>query len=153
MISFARKQYQYVLESRKVLHDYCRTIAQRDYISQHPSFGRGGSIRNLLVHVANTYEFWIATHALKRSIHFSEFEMNKNIEDVVRLYEEIDLFMYEFMENFDDETGIQIDGIQEPVEALKLFSHVITHEYHHKGQILSLSRQLGYTPVDTDIIR
>ncbi len=36
---------------------------------------------------------------------------------------------------------------------LKLFTHVITHEFHHKGQILSLSRHLGYVRVDTDIIR
>ncbi|MGI8600731.1 MAG: DinB family protein, partial [Chitinophagaceae bacterium] len=35
----------------------------------------------------------------------------------------------------------------------ELFTHVITHEFHHKGQILSLSRHLGYLPVDTDIIR
>jgi uncharacterized damage-inducible protein DinB len=37
--------------------------------------------------------------------------------------------------------------------AFQIFTHVITHEFHHKGQILSLSRHLGYTPVDTDIIR
>ena len=36
---------------------------------------------------------------------------------------------------------------------LALFTHVITHEFHHKGQLLSMSRQLGYQPVDTDIIR
>ncbi|MCB0535444.1 MAG: hypothetical protein KDD14_24780 [Saprospiraceae bacterium] len=36
---------------------------------------------------------------------------------------------------------------------LRLFTHIVTHEFHHKGQILSLSRHLGYTPVDTDIMR
>ncbi len=39
------------------------------------------------------------------------------------------------------------------VNPLQLFTHVITHEFHHKGQIMSLSRHLGYTPVDADIIR
>lgn len=36
---------------------------------------------------------------------------------------------------------------------LKIFTHVITHGFHHKGQILSLNRHLKYAPVDTDIIR
>ena len=35
----------------------------------------------------------------------------------------------------------------------KLFTHVITHEFHHQGQILPMSRQLGYIPVDTDVMR
>ena len=34
-----------------------------------------------------------------------------------------------------------------------IFADVTTHEFHHKGQILSISRHLGYVPVDTDIIR
>ncbi|HEX8506591.1 MAG TPA: DinB family protein [Hymenobacter sp.] len=36
---------------------------------------------------------------------------------------------------------------------LQLFPHVITHEFHHKGQILSMSRLLGHVPVDTGAIR
>lgn len=36
---------------------------------------------------------------------------------------------------------------------LTIFTHVITHEFHHKGQILSKGRRLGHLPPDTDIIR
>ncbi|MCB0624495.1 MAG: hypothetical protein KDC43_11415, partial [Saprospiraceae bacterium] len=38
-------------------------------------------------------------------------------------------------------------------EAFRLFTHVVTHEFHHKGQILSLTRHLGFVPVDTDVMR
>jgi uncharacterized damage-inducible protein DinB len=48
---------------------------------------------------------------------------------------------------------ITIKDGPERVDGFKLFTHTITHEFHHKGQILTLSRQLGYTPVDTDIMR
>ena len=34
-----------------------------------------------------------------------------------------------------------------------LFTHVITHEFHHKGQIASMSRHLGYLPPDTAVLR
>ncbi len=87
-----------------------------DFLNQNNSFGRGGSIRNLLVHIANTCEFWIIKHARKKDITFTEYTAKNTT----------------------------------PFE---LFTHVITHEFHHKGQVLSLSRHLGYIPVDTDIIR
>ena len=38
-------------------------------------------------------------------------------------------------------------------EAFRLFTHVVTHEFHDKGQILSLTRHLGFVPVDTDVMR
>ncbi|WP_423227985.1 DinB family protein [Sabulibacter ruber] len=30
---------------------------------------------------------------------------------------------------------------------------MITHEFHHKGQIPSLGRHLGFVPDDTDVVR
>ncbi|MCB0640529.1 MAG: ATP-binding cassette domain-containing protein, partial [Phaeodactylibacter sp.] len=52
-----------------------------------------------------------------------------------------------------DSGVLEFDGKPQETEALKLFTHVITHEFHHKGQVLSFSRHLGYTPVDTDVLR
>lgn len=153
---YIRKQYAYVQESRKILFDYCRTISVKDFCRESSSFGRGGSIRNLLVHIANTYEFWIAKAALGRAVDFAEYEAHKSIRDVVSLFDYVDLFIDEFMHRMNDAEGeieFELNGAKRSEEPIKLFSHVITHEYHHKGQILSLSRHLGYTPVDTDIMR
>ncbi|RSK47607.1 hypothetical protein EI291_14730 [Hymenobacter rigui] len=41
----------------------------------------------------------------------------------------------------------------QPFSTLHVFTHIIRHEFHHKGQMLNMSRQLGCTPVDTDAIR
>lgn len=54
---YALKQYKFVQESRSTLFEYCQTILPDDFINQNSSFGRGGSIRNLLVHIINAYEF------------------------------------------------------------------------------------------------
>lgn len=151
-----RKQYEFVRESRQVLFDYCRTLSPTDFTNQNSSFGRGGSIRNLLVHIANTYEFWIAATALRKGIHFAPYDTHHSIADVVFLFEHVDGFMAEFMERLEqpeEEIIYEHYGEERAVTLLRLFTHVITHEYHHKGQILSLSRHLGYVPVDTDIMR
>src|SRR5699024_3676619 len=117
---------------------------------------RGGSMRNLLVHIANSYEHWVANIALGKRVTPAEYNAHKNIRDVIELFGYVDNFMAEFieiMENSEDEIEYEASGEKKFAEPLKLFTHVITHEYHHKGQILSLSRHLGYIPVDTDIMR
>ena len=151
------EQYQAIQGARHVLFEYCKTISGQDLLNENNSFGRGGSIRNLLVHIANVYEFWIAKNALAKEITFTSYQSKQNINEIIALFEQVDIFMQEFLELFRQDETIQIEyelnGNQNSVSVLKLFTHVITHEFHHKGQILSLSRHLGYIPVDTDIIR
>lgn len=152
----AKIQYGFVQESRKVLFDYCQTISPDDFMNQNSSFGRGGSIRNLLVHIANTYEHWIANIALRNNVAPAEYDSHKNIQDVIDLFDYVDNFMTEFMplmEKPDSVIEYELNGEKKLAQPFKLFTHVITHEYHHKGQILSISRHLGYIPVDTDIMR
>lgn len=155
ILKYTEEQYKLVKGSRKVLFDYCRTISPEDFINQNTSFGRGGSIRNLLVHISNTYEYWIANLALKSDIIYSAYEEYTTISDVIKLFSQVDDFMNIFIANIESFTDIQyeIRNIKSTATALKLFTHVITHEYHHKGQILSISRHLNYVPVDTDIMR
>jgi len=157
ILQYITEQYEAVRESRQALLEYCKTISQPGLVNESSSFGRGGSIRNLLVHIANVYEFWIAKNALNRNILFTEYHSKQNINDIVALFEQVDIFMYEFIASFQSsqtkDINFEINGNQSSVSRLKLFTHVITHEFHHKGQILSLSRHLGYRPIDTDIIR
>lgn len=153
---YSKEQYEFVKESREVLFEFCKTISPEDFLNQNTSFGRGGSIRNLLVHIANTYEYWIANVALKKDISYAEYENFKTIQDVIILFDSVDDFMFKFiseLDYLDNEIPYEIQNVKNSAKPFRLFSHVITHEYHHKGQILSLSRHLGYIPVDTDIMR
>lgn len=154
--SLFEQQYEWVKNSRNVLFEFCKTVKPEDFVNQNSSFGRGGSMRNLLVHIANVYELWIGKYGLQKSITFSEYDTCKTIADVVRLFNAIDDYMYAFislLDNTEMEIAYEVNGVKTTGSSLKIFTHVITHEFHHKGQILSISRHLGYIPVDTDIIR
>jgi uncharacterized damage-inducible protein DinB len=155
ILKYTEEQYELVKSSRNVLFDFCTTIRRDDFVNQNTSFGRGGSMRNLLVHIANTYEYWIANLALKNDIVYSKYEENKGIHDVIKLFSQVDEFMTAFIANIEsyDDIQYEIQNVKSTASSLKLFTHVITHEYHHKGQILSISRHLKYIPVDTDIMR
>ena len=157
VFKYAKDQYELVRESRKVLIDYCQTISPEDILNENSLFGRGGSIRNLLVHIANTYEFWIGKCALNKSIIFTTYDSKQSISEIIDLFNCVDIIMFEFIELLEkpeiNQINYEINGIKSSTSPFKLFTHVITHEFHHKGQILSLSRHLGYTPIDTDIMR
>ncbi len=149
-------QYAFVKESRGILLDYCGSLSQNDFIRENSSFGRG-SIRNLLVHICNTYEFWVGRNLLSQRNEFTVSGSVSTVAEVKEAFINVDFFVSEFVLTFEnkymDNINIKRQERDLVTSPYKVFSHVITHEFHHKGQILSLSRHLGYVPVDTDIIR
>ncbi|ANH80216.1 damage-inducible protein DinB [Niabella ginsenosidivorans] len=148
-------EYDFVKEARNQLFTYCSTIQPADFIKEVAPFGRGGSMRNLLVHIANVYEHWIGNIALKQPVPYSGYDQFYHIEQVVSLYTTIDELMTCFLQESEDLEAVipfELNGVKSKATLLKIFTHTITHEFHHKGQIHSISRSLGYTPVDTDII-
>jgi uncharacterized damage-inducible protein DinB len=153
----SKLQYSYVCSSRSALMDYCNTIKNEDFLKETDSMGRGGSIRNLLVHIANTYQGWIKDNALKEETTYYSAQNCTNVEMAEMIFSEVDEFMERFFESILRQNvpfiTMILDDQPASVEPFKIYSHVITHEFHHKGQILSRSRQLGYIPIDTDIMR
>lgn len=150
-------QYKMIQGSRNVLLDYCDTITPEHFITENSGFGRGGSIRNLLVHNGTTYQYWIGRHALGREMIYPPYKSVVAVKDCREFYKTIDALITEFIEHFKDDYNKPIsserDGKITTATPLEVFTHVITHEFHHKGQILSISRQLEYLPVDMDIMR
>lgn len=149
-------QYSLIKSSRGILLDYCETLSPEAFLTENSSFGTG-SVRNLLVHNANTYIGWLGIRALKQDRSFIPYPSISNAGEIRLLYMDVDLLVSDFIAAFSGDylTAIELDLGDEIITAspFQLFTHVITHEFHHKGQILSLSRHLGYIPVDTDVMR
>ena len=146
-------QYAYVQSSRRVLLDYLATLHHEDWLRRHTAFGRG-SVRDLLIHIVNTYRYWICHFGLRQDVVYAEATTGITLAQITDWFAEIDAQMATFLAlPLDQEISFTIAEKSGTAPVLQLFTHVITHEYHHKGQILSLSRQLGYTPVDTDVLR
>lgn len=156
MKNILKSQYDHVISSRSVLLQYCWEIPFDKLTLENSSFGRG-SIRNLLVHTANCYEFWVGKNALKKDDLFTTYKSQENIVQIENLFLKVDHLMEEFIkkmnEGYNRPIDYEINGIKGVTDYIQIFTHVTMHEFHHKGQILSLSRHLGYIPVDTDVIR
>ncbi|WP_199619806.1 DinB family protein [Paenibacillus alkalitolerans] len=151
------RQYEWIQRTREVLFDYCETvISATDYVKGLEQFG-GASIRNLQAHVIDCYRFWLGRFALQRPLTDIRAESIENVQEMRKVYIEIDLLVNDFLNEFESQADLMISGRpswQEehiPLTPLWLFTHTITHEFHHKGQIVSMSRQLGYMPAVTDL--
>lgn len=150
------QQYHLVLSAREALFDYCETISS-DHLNTQLSTFNNQSIVSQLIHTANCYTFWLANSAMQLQRPYVK-EEDSNLVSMREAYQQVDLTMNDFLQNFKDTLSQQIfitrpDGNSLTCSPLNIFTHAITHEFHHKGQIVSMSRQLGYTPVDTDVIR
>jgi uncharacterized damage-inducible protein DinB len=151
-------QYESIKGARQALFTYCITIDNADLFKPVAAFNDSCMI-DLLVHNTNTYIHWLKNFGMDGTEPFHETTDIKNIKDVEILYKEIDLFVNDFLEEYSsnyEELLIKKNPRREvivTVTPLQLFTHVITHEFHHKGQILTMSRLLDYIPADTDVIR
>jgi uncharacterized damage-inducible protein DinB len=151
-------QYDLIKERRATLFHYCENILPEHFTVDHEPFG-GRSIQYLFVHIANTYTFWLGHFTNIDTTPFAKSEEYTSLPKIKGLFASVDSITESFLTRFDPtlenpiKNKISSRDIEVSLTPLQLFTHVITHEYHHKGQILSMSRQLGYTPIDTDIIR
>lgn len=157
MITIFQKQYTLVQSSRAVVLNFIETEVKDDLNTPVPAYNNS-TIRNLLEHNASCYFNWLAYFAMKQpagSINDTGF---KTAPLLRQLYARVDEVVAAFLENFKDTMDVPVTGIhsrngQISATPLELFTHVITHEFHHKGQIMSMCRMLGYIPPDTDVSR
>jgi len=150
------KQYDLIQRTRESLFRYCETLPPTDYMKEIESFG-GDSIRNLHAHVAECYLVWLGNRALGKSLSGIRPEFENNVHDMRKIFKETDALVEEFLNEYrgkwDRKVQVSFEnGNQGEFTALWLFTHTITHEFHHKGQIVKMGRQLGYIPPDTDLI-
>jgi uncharacterized damage-inducible protein DinB len=158
MYNLLSAQYNEVKGARAALFTYCNTISDTDLLKGVEDFNNT-SILSLLTHIANTYVHWLAQFDKSSDmIFFDDLSANK-LTDVIKIYDQIDHLVADFLDRYSaDYTKPITQKLPRreqilTVTPLQLYTHAITHEFHHKGQVLSMSRLLGYTPLDTDVIR
>ncbi|MDQ2795045.1 MAG: DinB family protein [Bacteroidota bacterium] len=151
-------QYALVASARGVLLDYCAGLAPAHFATPVAAMN-GGSIRDLLVHVAGCYDYWLGQVGLGRAAGTPLPEAVLDVAALRIVFAGVDALVADFSRHYAADWltpkrfGLPRRTRPQELTPLQLFTHTSTHEFHHKGQVLSMSRLLGYVPVDTDIIR
>jgi uncharacterized damage-inducible protein DinB len=149
-------QYDWIQRTRETLFSYCETMSTSDYVKELESFG-GDSIRSLHAHTADCYRVWLGNRGLGKPLPKINPESVQNVQEMREVFREIDVLVHEFLNEYKSRWNhtVQVSfssGGSGEFTSLWLFTHTITHEFHHKGQIVKIGRQLGYIPPETDLI-
>ena len=152
--------YDWVRRTREVLFEYTDSLPNKVYTLEHPDFAYG-SIRNIQAHVAGCYQFWVGAMGLQQTISYVD-EPASSLTDAKSMraaFAKVDLMLEEAFSRF--------QSLDAPLEVVRpgrdtlmvsqrwLIVHPITHEFHHKGQLLALGRVLGHplpSGMDTDLV-
>lgn len=156
-----QKEYEWVRQTRNTLLDYCAEIDPNDFTRQN-GFG-WESVRDSLVHIADCYYAWLGSFVLlktKKPITPKEDRQYFDLDKIKERFTQVDIIVNEVFEKYD----IHLNELMErkipwreapeiiSITPGKLLMHTITHEYHHKGQITAMLRQMGYEPPNTDVL-
>ncbi|GGA25366.1 DinB family protein [Paenibacillus physcomitrellae] len=159
MLEILLQQYNWISSARQNLFAFLEEIPPQILHQTVPNFGHGTIIRTH-IHVADCYRFWLESFALKKlSEHKDTFlqEIEHADVKVVRgKFTEVDEIVQRFLHVYCDRWSEPIEqeaewqGYPKTPTPLLLLTHVETHEFHHKGQILMMAKQLGCPPPTDD---
>ncbi len=135
--------------------DHLSTLPAGDYTREVPGFGFP-TLRGQVIHIFNCEGFWI--HAVQ-GLRFNDRMPSDypSVADARLLKREISEQTLAYLSGLTNEqlnanTEVRFpDGDTLDRTPAFILHHVLTHAFHHKGQVVAMCRVLGYPAPDTDL--
>ena len=150
-----RKFHNWTHLSLGLVLDHLSTISPEEYTRELPAFGFS-TLRAQVIHILNCEGFWI--HTLQGSRYVDRDPIQYPSVDDARLLErEISGRTLAYLSNLTDrqlnsDTELHFpDGDIAVRTPALVIHHVLTHAFHHKGQIVAMCRAVGRPARDTDL--
>ena len=135
--------------------DHLSTIPASAYAKETPGFGFP-TLREQVIHIINCEGLWV--NALQRLPYRDRNPAGcPAIADARLLQREVSQLTLAYLAGLTDQqlNGNMEVGYPDGTTAVRtpafIIHHVLTHAFHHKGQIVAMCRVLGYPAPDTDL--
>jgi uncharacterized damage-inducible protein DinB len=160
MLEGLKQQYDWIRSVREVLFTFLEEIPLHKLHETVPGFGIS-TIIGAHIHAADSYRYWLGSFAFKQNPadfrDTTEYEVeHSNVKNVRDRFDVVDEIVQKFLDEFNDRwfenIENEVDWRDKPLSLPPLFllTHAETHEFHHKGQIVSMARHLGFNPPADD---
>jgi uncharacterized damage-inducible protein DinB len=150
-----RKLHGWTHASLAILLDHLSTIPSDVYAKELHSFGFS-TLRKQVIHIFNCEGFWISTLQGLQYVDRNPADFPAAV-DAIRLQQEVSRETHGYLASLTDE-GLNTDrelhfsdGDSAVRTPALILHHMLTHAFHHKGQIVAMCRDLGHPAPDTDL--
>lgn len=157
MEDLLQKQYSLIRGTRQLVLDFVENDVKDD-LNKPVSAYNNQTLSYLLKHTACCYFYWLGHYTLQQPPDMLENEQPNTVEILRQHFTRVDNLVAFFLQNFKDKMEVEIDGTHsgnpdERPTPWQVITHVFTHEFHHKGQMMAMCRMLGHIPPDTHVSR
>jgi uncharacterized damage-inducible protein DinB len=150
-----RKFHGWTHASLTLLLDHLSTMPLGDFGKELPNFGLS-TLREQIVHIFNCEGFWI--YKLQRLQYVDHNPAEYPAVAAARiLQQEVESRTKEYLSSLTNQqlnTNTELhfsDGENAVRTPALILHHVLTHAFHHKGQVVAMCRELGHPAPDTDL--
>jgi len=148
--------YDWVRRTRQTLLHHLSSLPGEAYLAPRPELD-GQSVRDRHMHIAACYIGWTGRRALlEEGLALPDAAGWPDAERAWSWFEAVDFMVARLFETYGDRLDEPLERAfrDKPVRitARWALTHPMTHEFHHKGQIVVASRLLGYPAPDTDMV-
>jgi uncharacterized damage-inducible protein DinB len=113
------------------------------------------SIYETVLHIAASEKVWVERlkNFPKHELLVNTFNGSKN--DLIKIWKDESLNFKRFIEDFNEDKLDEklafknTKGIQHNQPYWQLFAHVVNHTTYHRGQLVTMLRQVGYTDLSS----
>jgi len=157
-----QNEYEWARQTRALLLNFCSELEPNDFTRQIDGIG-WQSVRDTLVHIADCYHAWLGSFVLlktKKPLTSKEDRLQLGLDEIKIRFEHadslvnevFDVLKHQMDEPIQREIPWRDGGEVISITPGKLLMHTVTHEFHHKGQIVAMARLMGYEPPNTDVL-
>lgn len=140
----------------------CRAIDWLSQISEEQwnqvCISSFGSIRETAIHMVSAKKIWIDIWTNVPSPSYLSITFNGGRNELLGIWKKLAEDLTSFIENFPLENYLNEITVKKPngelstLEFRKTFPHMINHATYHRGQLVTLLRQTGFTDLsNTDL--
>ncbi|HTB97556.1 MAG TPA: DinB family protein [Terracidiphilus sp.] len=156
-IAGIRQLHRWTHSSLGLVLDHLASLPAGDYTREVAGFGFP-TLRAQVVHILNCEGFWV--HTLQQSPFTDEDQAKRPaVSDARELESKVCANTLAYLSGLTDEqlnTETELhfpDGDITTRTPALILHHMLTHAFHHKGQIVAMCRILGHPAPDTDLNR
>lgn len=117
-----------------------------------------GSIRDTAIHIVSAKKIWLDFWTNATNPVYLSFEFKGTRIELIDIWKTISAQLKYFIENYPMENYTNQIGVKKPngelskMEFRKTFPHMINHSTYHRGQLVTLLRQSGFSNLsNTDL--